>query len=242
VALVHGRHAVTAFNSLMLTGYLNAAERSTEVDNADTSVYGLSARTNTAGLQTTTFSFEGFYDPDAVPTLTTGLQVDSGVLTFAPGGGAAVGDLARLAAVTATGYGETPSLDGVTAISWAVTSQEYIGLGWVLHPHGEDTNSTTGSTYDGAGATTTGWTAHLHVTAVDAGSWVIKLQDASASNFSDGADVTGGAFTAATGATSQRLQSAAGATLRRYIRYVATRTGGTAGDGITFLLAFSRGR
>jgi hypothetical protein len=70
---------------------------------------------------------------------------------------------------------------------------------------------------------------------------VVKLQDASASNFSDGADVTGGAFTAATTPTSQRLQSATATTaLRRYVRYVATRTGGAGGDGITFGLAYSR--
>ena len=43
-----------------------------------------------------------------------------------------------------------------------------------------------------------------------------------------------------TGATSQRLRGAAGATLRRHVRYVATRTGGSAGDGITFALAYSR--
>jgi hypothetical protein len=55
------------------------------------------------------------------------------------------------------------------------------------------------------------------------------------------ADVTGGAFTAATTATSQRLLSATSTTaLRRYVRYVATRTGGAGGDGITFGLAYSR--
>jgi hypothetical protein len=40
--------------------------------------------------------------------------------------------------------------------------------------------------------------------------------------------------------TSQRLTSAAGATLRRYVRYTATRTGGSVGNGITFALAYSR--
>jgi hypothetical protein len=118
-----------------------------------------------------------------------------------------------------------------------------IGFGDILHILTEDTNTTTGATKDDTAATATGWIAHLHVTAVDAGSWVVKLEDASASNFSDGAVVTDGTFTAATGATSQRLVSAAETTaLRRYVRYVATRTGGAGGDGITFALAYSRNR
>ena len=73
---------------------------------------------------------------------------------------------------------------------------------------------------------------------MDGGSWVIQLED-SADNGS-WANVSGGAFTAATGATSQRLTSAAGATLRRYTRYTATRTGGSVGNGITFGLAIAR--
>jgi len=54
------------------------------------------------------------------------------------------------------------------------------------------------------------------------------------------ADVTGGAFTTAAAATQQRLLSASGATLRRYVRCVATRTGGAVGDRITFALAIAR--
>ena len=54
-------------------------------------------------------------------------------------------------------------------------------------------------------------------------------------------DVSGGAFTAATGVTSQRQTSATDtADLRRYVRYVATRTGGAGGDGITFSLVYAR--
>jgi hypothetical protein len=81
----------------------------------------------------------------------------------------------------------------------------------------------------------------LHVTAVDAGggSWVIKLEDSA--NGSDWTDVSAGAFAAKTAVGAERLRSAASTTtLRRYVRYTATRTGGSAGEGITFFVAYAR--
>jgi hypothetical protein len=240
MATKHGRNAVILWNSTDLTGYLNAADATTEVDNADTSTFGNSWRTNLAGLAANTYTFEGFHDVDVAASFTGALQTDGGVLSFCPGGGATIGDNVELVSATSTSLGRSASLDGAVALSWAVSAQTYVGFGWVLHPLGEDTNTTTGADRDDAAATQLGWTAHLHVTAVDGGSWVIKLQDAATT---DWADVTGGAFTAATTATSQRLVSAAITTeLRRHVRYVATRTGGSVGDGITFFLGYARSR
>jgi hypothetical protein len=128
----------------------------------------------------------------------------------------------------------------VVAVKASLASTSSVGFGYVLHPLAVDTGTTTGANRDDAGATATGWTAHLHVTAVSSGTWTVKLVDASAANFSDVADVTGGSFTAATGATSQRLTSAAATTaLRRYVRYVATVAGGST-PTITFALALAR--
>ena len=195
-----------------------------------------------SGLSGAKLEIAGLYDPTrgrALPTLF--LSAVPGVLTYAPAGGAAIGDLARLVSVVDTAYAESSPVGGVVALKASFTADGVVGMGYMLHPLGEDTNNTTGANRDDAAATATGWTAHLHVIAVDGGSWVVKLVDASASDFSDVADVTGGAFTAATGATSQRLRGAASTTaLRRYVRYVATRTGGSAGDGITFALALAR--
>ena len=54
-------------------------------------------------------------------------------------------------------------------------------------------------------------------------------------------DVSAGAFAAVTARDYGRLLSASSTTaLRRYVRYNATRTGGSAGDGITFALAIAR--
>jgi hypothetical protein len=240
VPALHGKGTTVLFNEFNASGYLNAAGVDIAVDTADSTTFGKGWKTYEAGLAVATLPFSGVYDP-LFTELRTELGVDSGVLTLSPGGGAAIGDRARMALATATNYAESSPVGGVVAFTWNVQSQAPLGLGWMLHPLGEDTNTTVGAERDDTAATATGWMAHLHVLAVDGGSWVIKLEDAAVSNTYS--DVSGGAFTAATGATSQRLASAGPTTaLRRYVRYTATRTGGAGGDGITFALAYSRNR
>lgn len=238
MAFVHGKGAAVYAGGINLSPYLNSASLSASMEPADVSCFGATWTSAIAGLQSATFSAAGFYDADET-TLETALGVDSMVLTFLPGGAAAVGDAARMLSVTATTYERGGSVSEALAFSWEATSQAPVLVGQVLHILGEDTNTTTGSSKDDTSATATGWTAHLHVTLVDGGSWVVKLEDSA--NNSDWSDVSGGAFTAATGVTSQRLTSAtATADLRRYVRYTATRTGGSAGQGITFSLVYSR--
>ena len=238
MAAVHGKNTTVVWNSTSLTGYLNATDLSVDVDTSDITVYQQGWKTFIPGLIDATVGFGGFYDTTAGNLIEAALGVDSGVLTYCPGGGSTIGDRARLVSVTGTTYSESSPVGDVVTFAWDVHSETVVGLGQVLHPLGADTNTTTGAEKDDTAATTTGWVAHLHVTAVSGGSWVVKLQDAAVSNTYT--DVTSGAFTAATGATQQRLASASGATLRRYVRYVVTRTGGTAGDTITFHLSYSR--
>lgn len=95
---------------------------------------------------------------------------------------------------------------------------------------------TQGLEIDGGAATTTGWAAHLQVTAYSGFSSVaIKIRD-SADN-STYADLTSGAFASVTAVGAQRITGAAGATVRRYtcIDCDVTGTG-----SITFLVGLSR--
>lgn len=242
MAFKHGKNAAVWFNGADVSTILTSAGIEVSAGTSDVTTFKSGGwKKYIPGLVEATFPFDGLYEPDD-DTLVDALGVDAGVLTYCPAGDGTVGDLARLASITTTGYAEGSTKDEATTIAWSAMAEDTVHFGYVLHPFGEDTNTTTGATRDDGASTDTGWTAHLHVSLVDGGSWVVKMQDASASNFSDGADVTGGEFTAATGVTSQRLQSAAGATLRRYVRYVATRTGGSAGHGMTFGLALARTR
>jgi len=240
---LHGSKTSVYLGGLDLSPYFNAAEWSTDQDSAETTTFSALWKTFIAGEQAAKATFSGFYDPtmlDVEQTLGVDWSLITGVLTYCPRG-STIGDDARLLSVATSSYVQSSPVGGAVGIKWDVMASAPVGFGWVLHPLAADTNTTTGATKDDTAATSLGWVAHLHVTAVSGGSWVVKLEDASAANFSDGADVTGGTFTAATGKTSQRLLAATPTTaLRRYVRYVATRTGGIAGDTITFQLSYSR--
>lgn len=240
MAFKHGRFTTVMLGSVDLSPYLTTADTTAELDAADAATFGKTWRSVVVGVAGYNLETAGYYDPaeTSLPTLFN--TYVPGVITICPGGGATIGDGARLAAPLSVSYTESAPVGGIVAISASFMGTGIVGFGDVLHPLGEDTNTTVGSSKNDGAATSTGWTAHLHVTVVDGGSWVVKLEDSA--NNSDWADVTGGAFTAATGATSERLRGAADTTtLRRYVRYTATRTGGSAGDGITFFLAYSRG-
>lgn len=237
MAFKHGKSTSVYLNAVEISGYLNSVDLNATTDVADTTTFGATWKNGLTGAISATADYGGLYDganaqADLLPLLAPG------VLTICPVGGATIGNPARLFNAYDTTYAESVPVGGVVAIAGSWFADGTVGIGDVLHVLGEDTNTTTGSSKDDTAATSTGWTAHLHVTAVDAGSWVVKLEDSA--NNSAWADVSGGAFTAATTATSQRLTGATGATLRRYVRYTATRTGGAGGDGITFVLAYAR--
>ena len=73
---------------------------------------------------------------------------------------------------------EQGHIDDAVGFSWGVTGADAIAFGTLIH-NGEDTNTTTGSAIDQGAATSTGWTAHLHVTLVDGGEWDIAIEDSS---------------------------------------------------------------
>lgn len=77
--------------------------------------------------------------------------------------------------------------------------------------------------FDGSGLF--GLQAYLHVFALTGTSVTVKLQESSDNGVGDTwADVTGGGFTAATGPGAQRIETARGQTVERYLRAVTTGT------------------
>ncbi|WP_030798973.1 hypothetical protein [Streptomyces sp. NRRL S-337] len=110
------------------------------------------------------------------------------------------------------------------------------GLGWgksLTAGKRTDTVGTNGASVDFGpgspplfnGAALFGLQAYLHVFAVTGTSVTVKLQESSDNGVGDPwADVVGGAFTAATGVTSQRIETARGQTVERYLRAVTTGT------------------
>jgi len=238
MAFKHGSKAAVYYGGLDLSGYLTSASLALAVETADTTTFGNTWRTALPGLAQGTYDFEGKYDPGVTQLETDIAAQTEGVLTVCPGG-SAVGDLARLVPALSTAYGQSSVIDDAVGVSWGVTGAAALAFGTLIH-NGEDTNTTTGSAIDQGAATSLGWTGHLHVTLVDGGSWVVTIDDSSTGSSGWAVIAT---FAAKTGVGAERLRSAAATTtVKRYIRVVATRTGGSVGNGVTYALAFARSK
>ncbi|MEV0115877.1 hypothetical protein AB0H77_21950 [Streptomyces sp. NPDC050844] len=96
-----------------------------------------------------------------------------------------------------------------------------------------DTTGTNGASVDFGvgspplfnGSALFGLQAYLHVFAFTGTSVTVKLQESGDNGVGDAwTDVVGGAFTAAAGITSQRIETARGQTVERYLRAVTTGT------------------
>lgn len=123
------------------------------------------------------------------------------------------------------GYDPTRAADGALTAALATQNSDGYPLEWgfALTPGiRTDTTATSGASYDAGAATNFGGQIYLHVFTVTGTSVTVKLQD-SADN-STFADVTGGAFIAATTNGAQRIALTAGSTVRRYVRIATTGT------------------
>ena len=125
-------------------------------------------------------------------------------------------------------YDPTRAADGSLTIAVQTLANGY-GIDWgrlLTAGIRTDTGATNGSSVDfGVGSTLFGLQAYLHVFAFTGTSVTVKLQESSDDGAGDAwADVVGGGFTAATGVTSQRIETARGQTVERYLRVVTTGT------------------
>lgn len=159
MAFKHGKGTTVLFNGYDLSGYLTATDLSVDADTSDTTTYGKGWKTGITGLLDATVGFAGLYDgaSGAAPDVIRGQTgTDAGVLTYCPGGGAAVGDRARLVSVTGTTYAESSPVADVVSFAWDVKSEAVVSFGDVLHPLG----ATVGSAINGGFETNaSGWSA-----------------------------------------------------------------------------------
>lgn len=121
-------------------------------------------------------------------------------------------------------YNPTRGNDG--SFTFAVSAQaNAFGLEWGIQGTAgtrTDTAATNGTALDNAASSTFGLQAYLQVFAVTGTSVTVKLQDSP--DNSVWTDVVGGGFTAATTVASQRIATASGLTVARYLRVVTTGT------------------
>lgn len=180
------------------------------------------------GLRDGAIEFTAWFNPttdrahDRFSTLPTTDQI----VTYARG--TALGGQAAAMVAKQVNYDGNRGDDGAFTLEVQALANGY-GLEWgrqLTAGKRTDSSATNGSSVDfGSGSTAFGLQAWLHVFAFTGTSVTVKLQESSDDGSGDAfADVTGGGFTAATGVTSQRIETARGQTVERYLRVVTTGT------------------
>lgn len=184
-----------------------------------------------SGRRDGAMSFAAFWNVDTGQShLTLKAMPTTDVITSVVIATPAVGSATASMTAKQLDYASTVGEDGSLGASINMSANGY-GLEWgELLTTGKQsfaTGTVNGTSIDlGSVSTLFGAAAYLHVFSVASGTAVFAVQD-SADNTTF-VDVTGLVFTGATGATTQRLQTAAGATIRRYVRVQGTGTHGAA--------------
>ncbi|MBA4865911.1 hypothetical protein H1V43_32120 [Streptomyces sp. PSKA54] len=187
-----------------------------------------SAYERTGGLRTGAMSWQAWFNPatDRAHSRFKTLPTADVITTYCRG--TTLGNSAAAMVAKQINYDGTRGDDGSFTFQVEAQSNAF-GLEWgrlLTAGKRTDTTATNGSSVDfGTGSTTFGLQAYLHVFAFTGTSVTVKLQESSDNGGADAwADVTGGAFTAATGITSQRIATSSTQTVERYLRVVTTGT------------------
>lgn len=176
------------------------------------------------GLRTGGINFTSWFNPSAGRSHARFSTLPRTDVIATYGRGALLGSPAASCVGEQIGYDGTRGQDGSLSFAVAITSNGY-GLEWgrqLTAGLRTDTTATNGASLDNGAATTFGGQFYLHLTAFTGTSVVVKIQD-SADNVTF-ADLSGAAFTSATGITSERIAIANNATVRRYLRVATTGT------------------
>ena len=187
-----------------------------------------SAHERLQGLQTGRIAFTGFFNDAALQ--------EHVALKLIPTTDV-IGTVFKTAALTAvaasltgkrTSYPVTRAADGAMGTGTEILSNaDQLNYGLALTAGKRtDTTGTNGTGVDfGTGSTTFGMVAYLHVFAFTGTSITVTIQESSDNGGTDPfAAVTGGAFTAATGITAQRIETSLTQTVERYLRAMSSGT------------------
>ncbi len=217
-----------------LSGDIGAVT-SAETTRASFDVTGIdkSAMERITGLRDGTMSFASFWNTTAstgdIAVLQTATRSDRICSVFI---GATVGYPAASITGKQMGYPVTRGQDGSIGATTTVQANGLgMGLEWgemlTTGKQSFATGTVNGTSIDlGSASTAFGAAAYLHVISVASGTATFAIQD-STDNVTFN-NITGLAFTGATGATSQRLQTTSALSIARYIRIQGTGVHGAA--------------
>lgn len=182
-----------------------------------------SAHERLGGKRDGAIDFSAFFNDDtsqAHPTLKT-LPTTDRIITYCRG--TLIGNPAASLVGKQINYDGNRGQDGSLTLAVAAQANGY-GIDWgrqLTAGKRTDSAATNGAGVDFTTVSTAfGWQAFLHVFAFTGTSVTVTLQD-SADNAAF-ANLAGGAFTAAAGVTSERLEGGRTATVRRYLRVITS--------------------
>lgn len=247
MAVPHGSQAALLVDGYSLSGFARSAQASPSITLHDSTVFGNVAHAKLPGLKTGVLSAEMFFDDtvdvgswDVLKTKyvnQTPGAVAPAIISLFPQG-FVLGSRAVIMSANLNKLESKSIIDDLVKLSLGAESeQDGIDFGFSLHALAAETGTVNGTSLDNAAATANGGVGTLHVTAITgaAPSVVVTLQH----SVDDSTWVTLVTFVASTAAnTAQRIEIAAGTTVRRYMRAVTT-FGGTT-SSITFQTSFSR--
>jgi hypothetical protein len=206
----------------------------------DTTGIDKSAFERIGGLKDGRIEWTSYFNPstDKAHDVLSTLPTTSRIGTYCRG--TALGSPAASLVGKQVNYDPSRGNDGALTIAVNLTASDGDPLDWgVLGTAGRrsDTTATNGASVDNAASSADGLVAYLHVFSFTGTSCTVTLEESSDNGAGDAfAAVVGGAFTAATGVTSQRIATATGLTVERYLRVV---TSGTFSE-CTFAVAMCR--
>lgn len=238
MAFLHGKATVLLMNQYDLSSYFRGSDTGRTVENHDTSTYGVAggAKTNIPGLKDGTLSLDGLFDGSTGAIderITAMLGTASGQIVTKGHGGLAIGSRVDMLSSRLTSYTVSDPVADLVTISADIQADGGIDSGVSLHALSAEVGAVTSASVNNGAATTNGYVAHVHTTAVTATSAVWKIQHSA--NDSTYVDLV--TFTAATtggGPTSERITGTG--TVNQYVR---ANLSGTL-TSITSAVAFAR--
>jgi len=195
-----------------------------------------SAQERLGGLRDGGMEFTSFFNDatDQEHLALRGLPTTDRVVSYFRG--TALGGQAASVVAKQINYDGTRGEDGSLTFKVQALANVF-GLEWgrsLTAGKRTDSTATNGASVDHTDVSTAfGWQAFLHVFAFTGTSVTVTLQDSA--DDAAFANLTGGAFTAATGQTSQRLEGGRTATVRRYLRAITTGTFSNAVFSVVFV-------
>src|SRR3990167_5490673 len=180
------------------------------------------------GLQTARIAFTGFFNYAALQEHVSLKLIPTTDVIGTVFKTAALQAVAASLTGKRTNYPVTRAADGAMGTGTEIQSNaDQLNYGLALTAGKRtDTTATNGTGVDfGVGSLAFGMVAYLHVFAFTGTSVTVTIQESSNDAVGDPyAAVTGGAFTAATGITAQRIETSLTQTVERYLRAVTTGT------------------